>query len=94
MRTLRPAIWAVVTVQVTAAWPAESPLWEGAFLVTDAAAARLAKTHAAWDAAISVIDQARNKQAQAPGLQGPAKKALAAVDRGSAASSLTGAIRW
>ena len=46
-----------------------------------AAAARLEKAHAAWDDAITVIDETRKKQAAAPGLQGPAKKALATLDR-------------
>jgi transposase len=46
-----------------------------------AAAARLEGTRAAWDDAITVIDEARKKQARAPGLQEPAKKALATLDR-------------
>ena len=46
-----------------------------------AAAARLEKAHAAWDDAITVIDEARKKQMAAPGLQEPAKKALATLDR-------------
>ena len=46
-----------------------------------AAAARLEKAHAAWDDAITVIDAARKKQMAAPGLQAPAKKALATLDR-------------
>ena len=46
-----------------------------------AAAARLEKAYASWDDAIAVIDEARKKQAQAPGLQEPAKKALATLDR-------------
>ncbi len=36
---------------------------------------------AAWDEAITVIDEARKKQMTAPGLQEPAKKALATLDR-------------
>jgi transposase len=47
----------------------------------EAAAARLESACAGWDAAITVIDEARKKQAQAPGLQEPAKKALATLDR-------------
>jgi hypothetical protein len=47
----------------------------------EAAAARLEKAYAAWDTAITVIDEARWKQMQAPGLQEPAKKALATLDR-------------
>jgi hypothetical protein len=46
-----------------------------------AAAERLENAYAGWDAAIGVIDEARRKQAQAPGLQEPAKKALATLDR-------------
>jgi transposase len=46
-----------------------------------AAAARLAEAGAAWDEAIGVIDEARKKQMNAPGLQEPAKKALATLDR-------------
>ena len=46
-----------------------------------AAAARLEEAYAAWDAAIAVIDEARKKQMAAPGLQEPAKKALATLDR-------------
>ena len=46
-----------------------------------AAAARLEAAYAAWDDAITVIDEARKKQMQAPGLQEPAKKALATLDR-------------
>jgi transposase len=45
------------------------------------AAARLEDAYAAWDDAIAVIGQARKKQMQAPGLQEPAKKALATLDR-------------
>ena len=36
---------------------------------------------AAWDEAIGAIDEARKKQMAAPGLQEPAKKALATLDR-------------
>jgi transposase len=46
-----------------------------------AAAERLENAYAGWDAAIGVIDETRKKQAQAPGLQEPAKKALATLDR-------------
>jgi hypothetical protein len=46
-----------------------------------AAAGRLEKAYAAWDDAITEIDEARKKQMQAPGLQQPAKKALATLDR-------------
>jgi transposase len=46
-----------------------------------AAAERLENAHKDWDAAIGVIDATRKKQMQAPGLQEPAKKALATLDR-------------
>ena len=46
-----------------------------------AAAVRLEEAGAAWDAAITVINQARRTQMTAPGLQEPAKKALATLDR-------------
>jgi len=46
-----------------------------------ATAERLEKAYAAWDAAIGVIDETRKKRVQAPGLQEPAKKALATLDR-------------
>jgi transposase len=45
------------------------------------AAARLARAQAAWDTAITVIERARTQQMAAPGLQEPAKKALATLDR-------------
>jgi transposase len=45
------------------------------------AAARLEKAYTAWDGAITVIDETRKKQMQAPGLQEPARKALATLDR-------------
>ena len=45
------------------------------------AAERLENAYAGWDHAIGVIDETRNRQAQAPGLQEPAKKALATLDR-------------
>ena len=46
-----------------------------------ATAARLEDAGTAWDDALAVIDTARKKQVQAPGLQEPAKKALATLDR-------------
>jgi transposase len=46
-----------------------------------AAAARLDEAYAAWDEALAAIDSARRKQMAAPGLQQPAKKALATLDR-------------
>jgi transposase len=46
-----------------------------------AATARLDEAYAAWDTALAVIDETRKKQMAAPGLQEPAKKALATLDR-------------
>jgi transposase len=46
-----------------------------------AAGTRLNGAYAAWDTAITVIDETRKKQMAAPGLQEPAKKALATLDR-------------
>jgi len=46
-----------------------------------AAAERLENAYEGRDAAIGVIDETRKKQMQAPGLQEPAKKALATLDR-------------
>ena len=48
---------------------------------TTAAAARWDDAQAAWNAALTAIDEARKKQMAAPGLAGPAKKALATLDR-------------
>lgn len=45
------------------------------------AAARLAEAYTAWDAALDTIDTARQAQMASPGLQQPAKKALATLDR-------------
>ena len=47
----------------------------------EAPAARLEEASAAWDDALAIIDEARKKQMAAPGLQEPAKKALATLDR-------------
>ena len=46
-----------------------------------AEATRLEEARAAWDEAITAIDEARTRQMAAPGLQEPAKKALATLDR-------------
>ena len=61
-----------------AAWQeaAAPPAWGN-----QASAGRLEKADEAWDAAITVIDETRKEQAKAPGLQEPAKKALATLDR-------------
>ena len=48
---------------------------------TAAAAARLEEALAARDAALTRIDHGRKKQMAAPGLQEPARKALATLDR-------------
>ena len=57
--------------------------WNQAAAATarEAAAAQLDEARGAWDAAIGAIDEARKKQMAAPGLQEPAKKALATLDR-------------
>jgi transposase len=59
--------------QLTAAWEEAAAPRE--------ATVRLDEAHAAWDEAIGAIDEARRKQMAAPGLQEPAKKALATLDR-------------
>jgi transposase len=63
--------------ELMAAWQDGAPAPQG----KEAAAARLDEAYAAWDTAITMIDEARKKQATAPGLQEPAKKALATLDR-------------
>ena len=59
--------------------------WQGAAAPAprgkEQAAAALDSAYAAWDQALAVIDEARKKQMGAPGLQEPAKKALATLDR-------------
>jgi hypothetical protein len=42
---------------------------------------RLAAAYAGWDTAITVIDTVRREQTASPGLQEPARKALATLDR-------------
>ena len=64
--------------ELTAAWQDSTAPARGQ---ETAAAERLEKAYRVWDAAIGVIDAERKKQAQAPGLQEPAKKALATLDR-------------
>jgi transposase len=64
--------------ELMAAWQeAAAPPAQG----KQASAARLGKAYETWDAAITVIDETRREQAKAPGLQEPAKKALATLDR-------------
>jgi hypothetical protein len=41
----------------------------------------LEEAYGAWDTVIEAIDAERRKQMAAPGLQEPAKKALATLDR-------------
>jgi hypothetical protein len=53
--------------------------WAGA--AGQAAAAQLEQARSAWDTALAAIDAARQQQMAAPGLQEPAKKALATLDR-------------
>ena len=56
--------------------------WAGAAAQAgQAAAAQLEQARAAWDTALAAIDAARQQQMAAPGLQEPAKKALATLDR-------------
>jgi transposase len=62
--------------ELTAAWR-DTP----APAAATAAAARLDAAYTAWDNAITAIDTARTTQMAAPGLQEPAKKALATLDR-------------
>jgi transposase len=64
--------------ELTAAWEAAAA---PAPRDTAAAAARLEDAGTAWDEALAVIDDTRRKQMAAPGLQEPAKKALATLDR-------------
>jgi len=55
--------------------------WNAAAAPAPRDAARLEDAYAAWDDALAAIDEARTKQMAAPGLQEPAKKALATLDR-------------
>jgi transposase len=56
--------------------------WAGAAgQAGQAATAQLEQARAAWDTALAAIDAARQQQMAAPGLQEPAKKALATLDR-------------
>jgi hypothetical protein len=64
--------------ELTAAWRENAaPAPQG----RQDAAARMEAAYRGWDDAITMIDETRKKQAQAPGLQEPAKKALATLDR-------------
>jgi transposase len=64
--------------QLMAAWAANAAPAPGQAAAT---AARLAEARGGWDAALEVIDAERRKQMASPGLQQPAKKALATLDR-------------
>jgi transposase len=64
--------------ELTAAWNAAAA---PAPRDKTAAAVRLDDAHAAWNAALTAIDETRKEQMAAPGLQEPAKKALATLDR-------------
>jgi transposase len=64
--------------ELMAAWAAAAALPQH---TAGAAAARLEDARAAWDDALGAIDTARREQMAAPGLQEPAKKALATLDR-------------
>ena len=64
--------------QLSAAWAeAAAPAARQA----DGGAARLEDAYTAWDTALGAIDEARRNQMAAPGLQEPAKKALATLGR-------------
>jgi transposase len=67
--------------ELMAAWQDPTPAPRDKAWDKAAADARLDEAYAAWDEAITVIDQTRKKQMAAPGLQEPAKKALATLDR-------------
>jgi transposase len=62
--------------ELTAAWNAAAAPRD-----TTAATARWDDAQAAWNAALTAIDETRKKQTAAPGLAGPARKALATLDR-------------
>ena len=64
--------------QLMAAWTTAAAPAPGQ---AGAAAARLQEAHGAWDTALDAIDAERRKQMASPGLQQPAKKALATLDR-------------
>jgi transposase len=62
--------------QLMVAWTAAAAPGQAA-----AAAVGVEEAYGAWDTAIDAIDAERHKQMAAPGLQQPAKKALATLDR-------------
>ena len=69
------AAWQHADGPATVDTPRDKPLEK------TAAAARLDEAYTAWDTALKVIDQTRTTQMAAPGLQEPAKKALATLER-------------
>jgi len=58
-----------------------SAAWADSLAGGAAGAAGLEQARTAWDEALGVIDTARTKQMASPGLQTPARKALATLDR-------------
>jgi len=69
------AAWLERIKNLYAAHEQLSTAWAGG------AATELEQAHTAWDEALGVIDAERLKQMAAPGLQEPAKKALATLNR-------------
>ena len=65
--------------ELTDAWNASAAPAPGR--AATEAATRLADAYTAWDTALEAIDTARQAQMASPGLQQPAKKALATLDR-------------
>ncbi|WJK34934.1 IS66 family transposase [Solwaraspora sp. WMMA2065] len=55
--------------------------WNASTAAAGTAATRLDDAYTAWDTALQAIDTARQAQMASPGLQQPAKKALATLDR-------------
>jgi transposase len=58
-----------------------SAAWADSLAGAAAGTAELEQARTAWDEALGVIDTARTKQMASPGLQTPARKALATLDR-------------
>jgi transposase len=58
-----------------------SAAWADSLTGGAAGALTLEQARTAWDEALGVIDTARTKQMASPGLQAPARKALATLDR-------------
>lgn len=65
--------------ELTDAWNASAAPAPGR--AATEAATRLADAYTAWDTALDAIDTARQAQTAGPGLQQPARKALATLDR-------------